>query len=244
MLPSKVEISASGKKILSIFLFLNSCCAEHNVCPKAAVSRKPIRTSKAWKDWHVHKTWQTHGKEENRKSRLTPAVQRMLITFLMGHSQHKRANTAPSNFRCRRLRANQTFFPKRSPRCKIYCFFSKIMVQGARSPPWGLAWLIGREQPVTSTAFQELEINYPDKKWTSNTQTTQLMMLKVMEDKGCCTEPGRSICSCILTGECAQSPASPCSAAAGAPGCRWTAEAAGRGKPDQGWANISFHWSF
>lgn len=38
------------------------------------------------------------------------------------------------------------------------------MLQGASSPPWGLDWLIGREQPVTSTAFQELEINYPDKK--------------------------------------------------------------------------------
>lgn len=86
ILPSKVGIPAPGKKKLSIFLFLNSCCAGHDVCPKAAASRKPIGTSKAWKDWHVHKTWQTHGKEENRKSWLTPEVQRMPITLLMGHS--------------------------------------------------------------------------------------------------------------------------------------------------------------
>lgn len=47
ILPNKVGISAPSKKILSIFLFLNSCCAGHHVCPKAATSRKPISTSKA-----------------------------------------------------------------------------------------------------------------------------------------------------------------------------------------------------
>lgn len=47
ILPSKVGKPAHGKKMLSIFLFLNSCCAEHNICPKAATSRKPISTSKA-----------------------------------------------------------------------------------------------------------------------------------------------------------------------------------------------------
>lgn len=60
------------KKILSSFPFLNSCCAGHDIWPKAAASRKQIDTSKAWKDWHVCKTWQTHGKEENRKSWITP----------------------------------------------------------------------------------------------------------------------------------------------------------------------------
>lgn len=139
---------------------------------------------------------------------------------------------------------SDTFSQKGFHVAKKYWFCSKIIVQRAHSPPWSLDWLIGREQPVTSTAFQELEGNYPDKKRTSNTQTTLLMMLKVMEGKACCTQPGRSICNCILTGECARSPASPCSAAAGAPGCHWTSGAAARGKPDKGWANISFHWSF
>lgn len=121
---------------------------------------------------------------------------------------------------------SDSFFQKGSHAAKKYWFCSKITVQGA---PWGLGWLLGREQPVTSTAFQWITLI---KKWTSNTQTALLMMPKEMEDQALCTPPGRSICSCILTGGCAPSPASPCSAAAAAPGCRWTSGAAARGKPD------------
>lgn len=48
ILPSQVGIHAHGKKkILSSFPFLNSCCAGHDIWPKAAASRKQIDTSKA-----------------------------------------------------------------------------------------------------------------------------------------------------------------------------------------------------
>lgn len=136
------------------------------------------------------------------------------------------------------------FFPKGSPCCKKMLVLFKNHSAGGSQPSLRSRLAHRQKTACYIHCLQELEINDPDKKWTSNTQTALLMMLKEVEDKALCTQPGRSTCSCIPTGGCARSPASPCSAAAAAPGCHWTSGAAARGKPDQGWANISFHWSF
>lgn len=124
------------KKALSSFPFLNSCRAGHDIWPKAAASRKQISTSKAWKDWHVCKTWQKHRKEENRKSWITPERFR----GCQSPSRWDIASTTgtgrmpfPGDFKTRKsaCKLDTSFWKKEVHITKKCCFCSKPMMLSA-----------------------------------------------------------------------------------------------------------------
>lgn len=198
ILPSKGGIYSHSKKQQQFSFSKELLCRTRHLA-LSSCQQGTNRHEEPMKGLTYVQNLQTQGKEEHRKSWITPAIWRMPITRLLGCSQHwhDRPNTIPRWIQNTHRRAHINWIPfslqKRRPHYKTPAFVQNhdvVICRGACSPLRSRTSLLGISSAAEDCSMSDISSLHSlpcisckfitlENRWATSIQTTLITALKM-----------------------------------------------------------------